>query len=95
MLDRWRLAIVFAAFGFVASAALIAHVTMGGFADLDIRWGWAINAACPAHFLITQFFPYVNSGTPMMLLLWIAQTAGNAAIWFCAGAIITNLVGSR
>lgn len=92
MLDRWRLAIVLAAFGFVASAALMAHA---GFSDLEVRWGWAINVACPAHFLITQLYPNVNDGTPTMLLLWIAQTAGNAAIWFCAGALITRMAGGR
>ena len=92
MLDRWRLAIVFAAFGFVASAALIAH---GSFTDLEARWGWAINVVCPAHVLITQLFPNVNSGTPDMLLLWMVQTAGNVAIWFCAGAVITKLLGNH
>jgi hypothetical protein len=93
MLDRWRLAIVLAAFGFVASAALIAHVTMGGFTDLDVRWGWAINIACPAHVLITQFFPNVNNGTPTMVLLWLVQTAGNVGAWFAAGALITRMLG--
>jgi hypothetical protein len=95
MLDRWRLAIVFAAFGFVASAALIAHVMMVGFNDLEYRWGWAINVACPAHVLITQLFPNVNAGTSAMLLLWIAQTAANAAIWFGAGAVLTKMIGNR
>lgn len=95
MLDRWRLAIVFAAFGFVASGALIAHATMGGFSDLELRWGWVINVACPAHFLIAQIYPNVNDGTSTMLLLWIVQTAGNAAIWFVAGALITKFLGGR
>lgn len=92
MLDRWRLAIVFAAFSFVASAALLAH---GSFTDLEVRWGWAINVVCPAHILITQLFPNVNSGTADMLWLWMAQTLGNMAIWFGAGALITKLVGNH
>ena len=95
MLDRWRFAIVLALFGFLASAALIVHVMMTGYTDLDAQWGWAINVACPAHVLITQLFPYENSGTPLMMVLWIVQTAGNAAIWFAAGALITKLFGNR
>ena len=69
MLDRWRFAIVLALFGFLASAALIVHVMMGGYTDLATQWGWAINVACPAHVLITQLFPYENSGTPLMMML--------------------------
>ena len=92
MLDRWRLAIVFAAFGFVANAALMAHVMWAGFNDVEMRWGWAINVACPAHLLITQLFPDVNYGTPGMLL-WVCQTAVNVAIWFAAGAILTRIAG--
>jgi len=93
MLDRWRFAIVLALFGFLASAALIVNGSMGNYSDLETRLGWVINLACPAHLLITQFFPYVNSGTPTMMLLTIAQTAVNAALWFCAGALLTRIAG--
>jgi len=93
MLDRWRFAIVLGLFGFLASAAMIVNNSMGNFSDLESRLGWILNVACPAHLLITQFFPYVNSGTPTMMLLMIAQTGANAAIWFCAGAILTRIVG--
>jgi hypothetical protein len=30
-----------------------------------------------------------------MMVLWVVQTAGNAAIWFAAGALITKLFGNR
>ncbi|MBS1802857.1 MAG: hypothetical protein JST28_05790 [Acidobacteria bacterium] len=93
MLDRWRLAIVLALFGFLASAALIVSGSMGNYSELETRWGWVIDVACPAHLVMAQFFPGVNDGTPTMLLLMIAQTAVNAAIWFCAGALITRIVG--
>jgi|KBSMisStandDraft_5_1062788.scaffolds.fasta_scaffold02597_6 hypothetical protein len=93
MLDRWRFAIVLGLFGFLASAAMIVNNSMGNFSDLEARLGWVVNVACPAHLLITQFFPYVNSGTPTMMLLMVAQTAANAAIWFCAGAILTRIAG--
>jgi len=93
VLDRWRFAIVLGLFGFLASAALIVNDSMGNYSDLVSRLGWATNVACPAHLLITRYFPYVNSGTPTMLLLLIAQTAANTAIWFCAGALLTRLTG--
>ena len=93
MLDRWRFAIVLGLFGFLASAALIVNDSMGNFSDLETRLGWVINVACPAHLLVTQYFPYVNSGTPTMLLLLIGQTAVNTAAWFCAGAILTRIAG--
>ena len=94
MLDRWRLAIVFALFGFVASAALIAHTVMGNYTELEVRWGRMIDVACPAHMLISVLFPNVNEGTPLMVLLWLAQTAVNAAIYFALGALITRMLGS-
>ena len=93
MLDRWRLAIVFALFGFLASAALIVSGSMGSYSDLETRWGWVIDVACPAHLLMGRFFLGVNDGTSTMLLLMIGQAAVNAAIWFCAGALLTRLVG--
>jgi hypothetical protein len=93
MLDRWRFAIVLALFGFLTSAAMIVNNSMGNFSDLETRLGWVISVACPAHLLITQFFPYENSGTPTMMLLLIAQTVANAGIWFCAGAILTRIAG--
>ena len=93
MLDRWRLAIVLALFGFLASGALIINGSMGNYSELETRWGWAINVACPAHLIMNQFFSGINNGTPTMLLLMIAQTAANAAIWFCAGALLTRIVG--
>jgi hypothetical protein len=93
MLDRWRLAIVLSLFGFLASAVLIVNGSIGDSADLESRLGWVINIACPAHQLLTQFFPYENSGTPTMLLLLIAQTVANTAIWFCAGAVLTRIMG--
>ena len=91
MLDRWRLAIVFALFGFLASGALIISGSMGNSAKLETRWGWVMNVACPAHLLMGQFFPGVNEGTTTMLLLMIGQTAVNAAIWFAAGRLITKI----
>ena len=93
MLDRWRFAIVLALFGFLASAALIAHGSLGGYSELETRWGWAINVACPAHLLITQLFPNVNDGTSLMFVLLIAQTLGNAAIYFVVGALLTRMLG--
>ena len=95
MLDRWRLAIVLALFGFVASAALIAHTVMGNYSELEVRWGAAVDFVCPAHLLITVLFPYVNQGTPMMALLWLVQTAVNAGIYFAVGALLTRIVGGR
>jgi hypothetical protein len=94
MLDRWRLAIVLALFGFLASGALIVNGSMSNYSELETRWGWVINVACPAHFFMTQFFSGVNDGTPTMLLLMIGQTAANAAIWFAAGALVTRIFGS-
>jgi hypothetical protein len=93
MLDRWRLAIVLGLFGFLASAALMVNGAMANYSDLETRWGWAINVACPAHLVMTQFFPGANDGTPIMLLLTIGQTAANAAIWFAAGALLTRIFG--
>jgi hypothetical protein len=93
MLDRWRLAIVLALFGFLASGALIVNGSMGNYSELETRWGWVINVACPAHLLMSQFFAGVNDGTSTMLLLIIAQTAANTAIWFCGGALVTKIVG--
>ena len=93
MLDRWRLAIVFALFGFLASAALMVNGAMANYSDLETRWGWAINVACPAHLLMTQFFSGVNDGSSTMLLLTIGQIVANAAIWFCAGALLTRIFG--
>jgi len=93
MLDRWRFAIVLSLFGFLASAALIVNSSMGNFSDLETRLGWVVNVACPAHLFVTQYFPYVNSGTPTMLLLMIGQTVANTAIWFCAGALLTRITG--
>jgi hypothetical protein len=55
--------------------------------------GWVVKIACPAHILMTQFFSGVNNGTPAMLLLIIAETAANAAVWFCAGALLTRIAG--
>ena len=95
MLDRWRLAIVFALFGFLASAALIAHGSLDNYSELEVRWGWAINVACPAHFPIIQLFPNVNDGTSTMLLLLMLQTLGNAAIYFAVGALLTRIAGTR
>ena len=60
-------------FGFLASGALMVHVMTGGYTDLDTRWGWAINVACPAHVLITQFFAFQNDGTPLMMLVWLGD----------------------
>lgn len=94
MLDRWRLAIVFALFGFLASGALIVSGSMGNYSELESRWGWAMNVACPAHLFMAQLLPGVNDGTSAMLLLMIGQTAANAAIWFCAGALLNRIVGS-
>ena len=91
MLDRWRLAIVFALFGFLASGALIVRGSMGSNSDLDTRLGRVIDVACPAHLLMAQFFSGVNDGTATMLLLMIGQTAVNAAIWFAAGALLTKI----
>jgi hypothetical protein len=93
MLDRWRLAIVFALFGFLASAVLILNGAMANYSDLETRLGWVVKVACPAHILMTQFFSGVNNGTPTMLLLIIAETAANAAVWFCAGALLTRIAG--
>lgn len=95
MLDRWRFAIVLALFGFLASGALMVHVMMGGYTDLEARWGWAVNIACPAHLIITQFFAFQNEGSPLMMLVWAAVTLLNAGIWFAVGAILTNLVSGR
>jgi hypothetical protein len=67
MLDRWRLAIVLALFGFLASGALIVNGSMGNYSELETRWGWVINVACPAHLLMSQFFAGVNDGTSTML----------------------------
>src|SRR5579885_3500033 len=47
MLDRWRLAIVLALFGFLASGALIVSGSMGSNSDLETRLGWVIDVACP------------------------------------------------
>ena len=91
MLDRWRLAIVLALFGFLASGALIVSGSMGSNSDLETRLGWVIDVACPAHLLMAQFFPGVNDGTATMLLLMIGQTFVNAAIWFCVGALLTRI----
>lgn len=91
MLDRWRLAIVFALFGFLASGALIVRGSMRSNSDLETRLGWVIDVACPAHLLMAQFFSGVNDGTATMLLLMIGQTAVNAAIWFAAGALLTKI----
>jgi hypothetical protein len=91
MLDRWRLAIVLALFGFLASAALTVNGTMANYSDLETRWGWAIKVACPAHLVMSQFFSGVNDGTSTMILLMIAQTAANALIWFAAGALLTRI----
>lgn len=91
MLDRWRLAIVSALFGFLASGALIVRGSMGSYSDLETRWGWLIDVACPAHLLMAQFFPNVNDGSSTMLLLMIGQTIVNAAIWFAAGALVTRI----
>jgi hypothetical protein len=93
MLDRWRLAIVLALFGFLASAAMMVNGATANYSDLETRLGWVIKVACPAHLLMTQFFADVNDGTPTMLLLMVAQTVANAAIWFCAGALVTRIVG--
>ena len=93
MLDRWRLAIVLALFGFLASGALIISGSMGSNSDLETRWGWVIDIACPAHLLMAQFFPGVNDGSSAMLLLMIGQTVVNAAIWFAAGALLSRLAG--
>ncbi len=93
MLDRWRLAIVLALFGFLASGALIVNGAMGNYSELETRWGWVVNVACPAHLVMTQFFPGVNDGSSMMMLLMIGQSVTNAAIWFCAGALVTRIVG--
>jgi len=93
MLDRWRLAIVFGLFGFLASAAMIVNNSMGNLSDLETRLGWVINVACPAHLLIMQFFPYENNETPTMMMLMFAQTVVNAAAWFFAGAILTRILG--
>jgi hypothetical protein len=95
MLDRWRLAILFAAFGFVGSGALIASGAMGSSSDLEVRWGWVVDLAFPAHLLIRQFYAGVNYGTSMMLLLMVAQTVVNAAIWFGVGAVVTRIFGGR
>jgi hypothetical protein len=84
---------VLSLFGFLASAVLIVNGSIGNYSDLETRLGWVVNVACPAHLLMTQFFPYVNSGTPTMMLLMIAQTAANALIWFCAGALLTRITG--
>ncbi len=94
MLDRWRLAIGFALFGFVASAAIIAHSVMGNYTELEVRWGRMLDVVCPAHLLVSVLFPNVNEGTPLMALLWLAQTAANAAIYFAAGALLTRMLGS-
>ncbi len=91
MLDRWRLAIVFALFGFLASGALIISGSMGNNSDLETRWGWIIDIACPAHLVMVQFFPGVNDGSSTMLLLMIGQTVVNAGIWFAAGALLTRI----
>ncbi|HEY1579503.1 MAG TPA: hypothetical protein VGF82_20740 [Terracidiphilus sp.] len=95
MLDRWRFAIVLSLFGFLASGALMVHVMMGGYSDIDTRWGWAINVVCPAHILITQYFAFQNDGTPLMTLLWVGTTVLNGAIWFAVGAMLTKLVSAR
>ena len=92
MLDRWRLAIVLALFGFLASGALIVNGAMANYSDLETRWGWAVKIACPAHLVMTQFFPGVNDGSSMIMLM-IGQSVANAAIWFCAGALLTRIVG--
>ena len=54
MLDRWRLAIVFPLFGFLASGALIVRGSMGSNSDLETRLGRVIDVACPAHLLMAQ-----------------------------------------
>ena len=92
MLDRWRFAIVLALFGFLASGALMVHGMVGGYTDIDTRWGWAIDVACPAHLLITKFFAFQNDGTPLMMLVWAGTTLANAAIWFAVGAVLTRIV---
>lgn len=92
MLDRWRLAIVFALFGFLASGALIVSGSLGSNSDLETRLGWVVDVACPAHLLSAQFFPGVNDGSSTMLFLMIGQTVLNAAIWFAAGALLTRIV---
>lgn len=94
MLDRWRLAIVLALFGFLASAALIAHAVMGNYSELEVRWGMAIDVVCPAHLLISMFFPNVNEGTPFMVLLWLGQTVVNAGIYFLVGTVLSRIFGS-
>jgi hypothetical protein len=35
----------------------------------------------------------VNDGSSTMLLLTIGQIVANAAIWFCAGALLTRIFG--
>ena len=92
MLDRWRLAIVLALFGFLASGALMAHVVVGNYAEMDPRWAWIIPVACPAQVLIALIIPEMTNGSPSMLLM-IGQTVANAAIWFCVGALLTKIVG--
>jgi hypothetical protein len=93
MLDRWRFAIVLALFGFLASGALIASGAMGNSSELETRLGWAIDVACPVHLLMSEFFRGVSDGTSTMLLLMIAQTVGNTAIWFAVGALLTRIAG--
>jgi hypothetical protein len=44
---------------------------------------------------MTQFFAGVNDGTPMMMMLMIAQTVVNAAIWFGVGVVVTRIFGGR
>ena len=93
MLDRWRLAIVLALLGFLASAALIAHTVMGNYSELEVRWGVAVDVICPGHLLISALVPNANQGTSFMAMLWLGQTAANAAIYFAVGAFVTKLLG--
>jgi len=71
------------------------NVMSGGFTDLEVRLGWALDIVCPAHYLITRFSPSAASGTDSLALLWMAQIVANAAIWFGAGALITKMAGNQ
>jgi hypothetical protein len=88
MQNRRRLAIVFAVFGLLASAALAIFTEWSHFQPWNSAWAALIPFACPANLILGWVLFDVNA----TFLIWVLQTILNTAIYFGVGTLLGRLL---
>ena len=85
---RRRFALGLALFGFLATAAVYAHLELANYPPLGV----ISLILCPASFLGAYLFFDINAHTALMAVGWAFLGFVNSAIYFAIGAVTGRLL---